>query len=307
METKESKYVNYIKSKYPQMDISNIEFNFTDGKHADILILNKKEVFKFAKYDWSAGFIENEVRIINQIGKSLSIPLPKAESLEIGIAKFTYIKGEPLYRNTLLQLGGRIQDMVAEQLAIFLKQLHSISLKGEGIGNLSECQASMNREDWLNKYEEIQRKVFPFCDSYSKEYFRQIFSPLVKDKNFMDYHPCLIHGDLMPYHLIYNKGSNRISGVIDFGLSGIGDPAYDVGVVLDNLGEGFVKRMSKYYKNITYFIDRSRFYAYVSSLTWAQSMADMLSARDFSKLRITAKERDIMPIGTRWFENKGNQ
>lgn len=40
MDTKESIYVDFIKSRYPEMDISNIEFNFTDGKHADIVILN---------------------------------------------------------------------------------------------------------------------------------------------------------------------------------------------------------------------------------------------------------------------------
>ncbi len=305
MDSKESKYVNYIKSRYPQKDISNIEFNFTDGKHADIIILNQKEVFKFSKYDWSAGFIENEVKIINLIERNLSISLPKAESLEKGIARFSYIKGKPLYRNILLQLGGRIQDMIAEQLGTFLKQLHFISLKGEELRDLPECQNAMTRDDWLVKCEEIERKVFPFCDSYSKDYFRQILRPLQEDKNFMDYHPCLIHGDLMPYHLIYNSSSTKISGVIDFGSSGIGDPAYDVGTVLDNLGEAFVKRMSKYYRNIAYFIDRARFYAYIDNLLWANSLSDMLASRDFTYLRIRAKERDIMPIGTRLYENKG--
>ena len=305
MDTKESKYVSYIKDRYPQLDISKDECNFTDGMHGDIVIVNEKDVFKFARYDWSAGYIENEVNIIKLIGRDFSIYVPKAEPVEKGIARFNYIKGEPLYRNTLFQLGNRMQEMVAEQLAMFLKQLHSIPLKAERIKNLSECQATMSQEEWLTKFEEIERKVFPYCDSYSKEYYRQIFRPLLQDERFMDYQPVLIHGDLMPYHIIFNKNTNRISGIIDFGLSGLGDPAYDVGILLDNYGETFVKRMSRYYKSIISYLDRARFYAFVNNLLWAESVSDMLVTRDFTNFRIPAKDRDIMPIGTRWFDIKG--
>ncbi|MNP74250.1 hypothetical protein D3C76_1710970 [compost metagenome] len=63
--------------------------------------------------------------------------------------------------------------------------------------------------------------------------------------------------------------SNRVIGIIDFGVAGLGDPAHDVSVVLDTLGEGFIKKISKYYHGIESFIDRSRFYANVSSVRWA--------------------------------------
>ncbi len=299
MDTRETKYMDYIKNKYPDYEILRERCNFTDGKHADILIINENDVFKFSRYDWSIGYIENEVNVINCLGKDMSIYIPKAESVEKGIAKLTYIKGEPLYRSTLLQLVNRMQDMVAEQLALFLKQLHSAPLKGERFKNLSESQVSISQENWLEKYEEIERKVFPYCDSYSKEYYRQIFRPLLTDEKFLDFRPALIHGDLMPYHILFNKNSNRISGIIDFGLAGTGDPAYDIGILLDNYGEDFVKRMSRYYKNIEVFMDRARFYAYTSNLMWAKTVADMISTRDFTNFRFQAKDRDIMPIGTK--------
>ncbi len=300
MDTKETKYFSYIKSKYPQIVIDKMECNFTDGKHGDIVIVNEKDVFKFARYDWSVGYIDNEVNVINTIGRYFSITVPRAELIEKGIGRFSYIRGEPLYRNALLQLGSRAQDMIAEQLADFLNQLHSIPLKGDSFNKIAECQLTMSQEEWLMRCEEIERKVFPYCDSYSKEYFRQIFKPLFENEKFIDFKPALIHGDLSPYHIIFNKNINRISGIIDFGLSGIGDPAYDIAILLDNYGESFIKRMSRLYKNIVRYLDRARFYAYISYPLWAKALSDMLATRDFSNFRIPVKDRDIMPIGTKW-------
>ncbi len=302
MGTKEAKYISYINSKYPQLKIDKIDCNFNDGKHADIVIVNEKEVFKFSKFDWSAGYIENEVNVLELMGKSLYVQVPKAEKIETGVAKLSYIKGEPLFRNYLMQQGSRIYDMFAEQTAMFLKQLHSTSLKGEVSKKIHECQACMSSEDWLDKFEEIERKVFPYCDSYSKEYCRLVFRPLMADEHFTDYQPVLIHGDFMPYHILVNKDTNRLSGIIDFGMSGIGDPAYDIGLLLDNYGEAFVRRMGRYYKNIMIYMDRARFYAQVNQLLWAKSLSDMLTTRDFSNLRIHTKDPEIMPIGTKWVE-----
>jgi len=300
MDTKESKYVSYITSKYPHIAIEKVEFNFTDGKHGDIVIVNEKDVFKFSRYDWSVGYIDNEVNVINAIRKNVSITIPKAELIEKGIGHFSYIRGEPLYRNALLQMGSRAQDMIAEQLASFLSQLHSIPLNGNGLSKIPECQLTVSQEEWLLKCEEIKRKVFPFCDSYTKEYFRQIFNPLLENEKFIDFKPALIHGDLSPYHIIFNSNMNRIGGIIDFGLAGAGDPAYDIALILDNYGESFIKRMSRYYRNIAVYLDRARFYAFMNYPLWAKTLADMLAERDFSNLRFPVKDRDIMPIGTKW-------
>ncbi|MHB8063813.1 MAG: aminoglycoside phosphotransferase family protein [Ruminiclostridium sp.] len=298
---REAKYVDYIKNRYPQLVISKIEYNLKDGKHNGIVIINDRRVFKFAKYDWSVGFLDNEVSFINSIKRYITISLPRIEVLEKGIAAYNYIKGGPLFRNTLLLMDNKDQELIAEQIGTFLKQLHSISIEGESNKDISICQVCLSREDWLLQYDEIQKKIFQYCDSYTKEYIDQIFKPLLENESFLEFQPTLIHGDLMPYHFLLNKESNRINGIIDFGLSGIGDPAYDVGIILDNLGEVFIKRIGKYYKDIPSLIDRARFYAYTSSFSWAKTISDMITTRDFTQFRVNAKDRDIMPIGSKWW------
>jgi len=300
MGVKEVKYVEYIKSRFPQIYISKIEYNLNDGRHCDVVIINDEHVFKFAKHDWSVAFLENEVQIVDFISSYVDIPLPKFERLDKGIAKCNFIKGLPLFRNKLLMLGNRAQEGIAEQIGTFLRQLHSIPIRKIEDNKIAEFSGYLTREEWLSEYEEIQRKVFPYCTSYSKEYINQIFKPMLDDENFLDFQPVLIHGDPAPYHFFLDKGSNRINGVIDFGLAGTGDPAYDVGIILDNLGEAFVKRMSRYYGKISTFIDRARFYAYVNNFRWAKMLSDMITTRDLTHLQFYAKDRDIMPIGSGW-------
>ncbi|ETT55173.1 aminoglycoside phosphotransferase, partial [Paenibacillus sp. FSL R7-269] len=53
MDEKLSNYINYIKEKYPSIEVSSIQTNLTDGLHNDIVIINGNEVFRFAKNDFS--------------------------------------------------------------------------------------------------------------------------------------------------------------------------------------------------------------------------------------------------------------
>ena len=124
----------------------------------------------------------------------------------------------------------------------------------------------------------------------------KLYKPVLDNEDFLNYKPVLIHGDLAPFHFLYDMQENKINAVIDFGVSGLGDPAHDVGVILDNFGEKFVKKMSKVYTDIPNFIDRSRYYARVSALWWSLRG---LETNDISwHLFHHNTARDIMPYGS---------
>ncbi|MNE38718.1 hypothetical protein D3C76_52100 [compost metagenome] len=75
MGEKISKYINYIKDKYPNIEIRNIQTNLTDGLHNDIVIINVNEVFRFAKNDFSKELLLNEFRVTQIIRKYVEIPI----------------------------------------------------------------------------------------------------------------------------------------------------------------------------------------------------------------------------------------
>ncbi|HHW01051.1 MAG TPA: aminoglycoside phosphotransferase family protein [Clostridiaceae bacterium] len=298
MNSSELRYIELIKSRYPQLDLSKIEFNKTDGSYSDIAIVNNEVVFKFAKYDWSAIYLRNEADVIRFIQPFITaLPLPDVELIQQNVTKRAYVKGSPLYRNVLLKLDYHTQDSVARQIAAFLSQLHSIPVKKAQYAKIGNSQINRTRDEWLVELETMQRKILPYCTDYVKEYLRQIIQPAIDNEEFFEFRPVLIHGDLSPNHILFDKESQRINGIIGFDNAGFGDPAYDLGMLLDHLGENFIKRIHKYYPISAEYLDRARFYAYISSFMWYRDVCDMITTRDFSRFQIQAKDRDIFPMG----------
>lgn len=298
MNSNELKYIEFIKSRYPQMDLSKIEFNKTDGSYSDIAIVNNETVFKFAKYDWSAVYLKNEADAMQFIQNFITLPLPDVELIGPNVSRRNFIKGTPLYRNILLKSDFRMQDIVVRQIAVFLKQLHSIPVKKAQNARIGDSQMNRTHEDWLAELEMMQRKITPYCTEYIKEYLRQIIKPVIDNGEFFEFRPVLIHGDLTPNHILFDKASRKINGIIGFSNAGFGDPAFDLGVLMDHLGENYIKRIHRYYQFPPEYLDRARFYAYISSFLWFRDVCDMITTRDFSRFQIQAKDRDISPLGT---------
>jgi aminoglycoside 2''-phosphotransferase len=59
---------------------------------------------------------------------------------------------------------------------------------------------------------------------------------------------------------LFDRQRQAIRGVIDFGGSGLGDPAYDLAGLLSGYGETFIRRCYRAYPEVETFMDRVRFY-----------------------------------------------
>lgn len=297
---KEKEYVEYIKNYFPQLKILKIVFNFSDGRYNDIVIVNDEDVFKFSRYDWTAAFLKNEAMVTPLVRQNVSIAIPDLKLISKEAAKCNFMQGLPLFRDELLLLKRGAQEQIAEQIGTFLKQLHAIPLetvKSYGIGNSPVNRA---RAGWLLEYERIKSKVFPYCGSIEKEVIEQTFQPLIENKEFLKFQPALIHADLTPQNFFFDRKKSGINGITGFALAGIGDPAYDVSVLLDYFGETFVRRINRYDRNIAGMIDRARFFTFTNHLTWYKKIADMITTRDFTQFHLLFSTGDVMPIGRKW-------
>lgn len=292
---KQKKYCEYIKNKVTEVCIEDLNFEFSYGLHNDVVVVKETEVFRFAKHEETVNFFEKEINILNLVKDFVHIPVPYYEYIERGIGKCRFFSGTPLYRDEILNLNEYDQDRLAEQIGVFLKQLHSIPLEKINEYKIDKFPGAGTRYDHIKQFEKIQEKLFPSMSGYTIECVNKLYKPILDNENFLNYNPVLIHGDLAPFHFIYNSKQNKINAIIDFGVSGLGDPAHDVGVILDNFGEKFVKRMSSVYTDIPYFIDRSRYYARVSALWWSLRA---LETNDIAwNLFHHNTARDIMPYG----------
>jgi aminoglycoside 2''-phosphotransferase len=91
---------------------------------------------------------------------------------------------------------------------------------------------------------------------------------MLMNPHSFEYKPALIHGDLRPYHILINSQNCEITGVIDFGVAGVGDPASDIGTLINTYGESFVIKMKNSYPNLEEYLARARFYAQSIELHW---------------------------------------
>lgn len=250
-----------IRSVYPDLQIASVEFN-DDGQNNDVLVVNDELIFRFPKYAGAIKRLEIETAILTGIqGRvSLLVPAPTFVSIEgraVGEAFMGYHKlaGEPLWRETFRALDDdETLETLASQLGRFLKELHSLPAASIG------CQVPVldTDEKCADLYARIREKLFPYMRPDAREWTERHFETFLNAKAKFDL--ALKHGDFGTSNILFDRQKRTICGVIDFGGSGLGDPAYDLAGLLSCYGEAFVKRCWKVYPEIESLMDRVRFY-----------------------------------------------
>ncbi len=256
-----SRYIDRIKENFPNIDINSISEN-NDGLINDVFIINEDRVFRFAKdIKGAKKALKNEVQFVKLIAPYVGLNVPDFDLIEDDFVSYQFISGKPLLRNDIVILIDSEQDKLAQQLAQFLKALHTLPEVMWTEHEIGPSDVNRNRDVWCKLYADIQDQLFPHMMSHAKELVRRHFEPVISDMLSMEYRPALINGDMGAYHILYDSDQKKINGVIDFGTAGVGDPAADLACMLYYYGKSFVQRMNKYYPDLYEAIERARFWA----------------------------------------------
>jgi aminoglycoside 2''-phosphotransferase len=109
-------------------------------------------------------------------------------------------------------------------------------------------------------YARIRKKLFGYMRPDAQEWTTGHFEGFLNDASNFEYEPVLKHGDFGPSNILFDQGKQTVSGVIDFGSSGMGDPAYDFAGLLSGYGEGFIELCGDVYPEVKVLMRRIRFY-----------------------------------------------
>jgi len=261
----ETNYINEIRRTYPNLVINDITFN-RDGFANNIVFINNDLVFRFPKNDSAREILIREIEIIDILQKHIiNLKIPRFELKSDNFVVYKKIKGKAFLKKDLAKLSEYKQDLLADILATFIMEMNSVPLNEK-----IPASFSLKRyNDWEKLYNEVQKELFPYMMKHVKDYTKKHFESALNDKKFFDYSPALIHGDLAPYHVIYDSENVIINGIIDFGASGEGDPATDLSSIINYQGESFLFRMFKYNPAIQDYLYRSRFWANSLLFEWA--------------------------------------
>jgi len=263
-------YEQRIRDIFPELSIETIRLN-DEGLNDNIVIVNQELIFCFPKREHAINRLEAEIKIIELIKPYVTLEVPNIFYKSPEVIGYFMISGVTLRRDLLLGLNEETIQFIAEQLATFLKQLHSIPI--DKVLNLDIPIADVpgKHKDWVDLYKRIEDEVFPHLMLHTREWAKNHFESFLETKSNFEYEPKLIHGDLGPYHILFDRQKNCINGVIDFGSSGLGDPAMDIATVIHTYGESFLNRFHKIYPEISSYLKRARFYAETFELQWALS------------------------------------
>lgn len=293
----ESDYLNHIQRTFPDLDMRDVQVN-QDGMVNASVIVNRERVFRFPREAWGVALLRNEMNALDLVRKYVEIPIPDWDYRSDEMISYPFIAGDPLLTDDLLRMSEREQDAVAETLATFLEQMHTIPITEVNAANIQRSDTVRTAGDWLQLYEEVQTHLFPLMWADGREWVRRHFAPLLADHSLMDHDPIFMNGDLAPYHLLFDRQINTFTGIIDFGTAGIGDPAADFCTIINQYGESFLRRMSRTYPAIGEHIDRARFWAGTLELQW---VLNGIKTRDQGMFVVhIGRIRDMMPVGSAW-------
>ena len=287
-------YRDRIQECVPGLTITSIQVD-RDGLMNDVVIVNEELVFRFPKNDPAWVALDEEAKVLDLVRRHVDLAVPHLEMREDDFVMYRLIPGRGLHREDILRQDAATQERLAEQLAVFLHQLHSIPSEEIERYGINPSVAARGREDWIQLYQEVESWLFPLLMAHAREWVVQHFAPLLDGSLDLNFQPALIHGDLGPYHFLYDPEERCIRGVIDFGSAGLGDPADDLANVIHGLGESFLRRMMKYNPISQALLDRSRFHAGTLELQWA---VNGLRSNDLTWLvSHIGRARDVMPVG----------
>jgi aminoglycoside phosphotransferase (APT) family kinase protein len=177
-----------------------------DGYDYEVVVVDDAWVFRFPRRPPVEEALAIEIELLPRLREALPVEVPR----------FEYVSRDPLFVAYPIIEGSPLVDEDAAGVRAFLDALHAFDATG----------LPVERPDWIATYRrkcaEFERLVVPLLNPEPAGLARTLFGEVETLTGFV---PALIHADLGAEHLRVRGG--RLTGVIDWGDTRIGDPALD--------------------------------------------------------------------------------
>ncbi|MDJ0753190.1 MAG: aminoglycoside phosphotransferase family protein [Ardenticatenaceae bacterium] len=300
--------IDRVRPHFPNLNFDRTQVN-EEGLAHQVLIVDQQRVFRFPMDDWARASLKQEVKVLEVLGHDFPVSLPAYDYIAEDVVSYPFLPGQAFTRHKWLACSPDEQRSLAGQVGEMLAVMHRISpsareVSDEGIGPSLTVRT---QQDWETLYWRARKMLYPLLPHHAQAWVDDHFSYVVDQPEFMEYNPVLMNGDIGTYHMLFDDQAKSIVGVIDFGTAGWGDPACDLGCLLYQYGESFVRQLADVYPAAADQIDRARFWAGTLEIQWAlgglRSMKEKDITTDYAPwswftVHIGFGAKDIMPIGT---------
>ncbi|MCR4329026.1 MAG: aminoglycoside phosphotransferase family protein [Candidatus Roizmanbacteria bacterium] len=206
-----------------------------------------KNAYRFPRSKVYEHKLPVEAAFLKQFKENCPVQVPDLKlhtHPQIGnYAAYPFIEGVPCSRKLVASCGEKDRNAIAHTLGAFLRALHTFPVEqAQSIG----ITKSMTVLFWKEKYEKLQKTVFPYVKSSQQNWINDIFAQFIEIIENNPVKNTVIHSDIMPEHILIDQNTHALVGIIDFGDVTIADPAYDFGF-LHKYGADFLSQAYKGY------------------------------------------------------------
>ena len=223
-----------------------------NGYDSVAYLINEEYIFKTKLSANKKKGYEKEKAIYDFLNKRLNskIKIPNIEysyiSDEISILGYKEIKGTFLTPKLYFDLSKEKQDLLKQDIAMFLRQMHDLDYSEINLYTID------NKQNVLEEYQLLKDTIYDNLNDIEKTYIEN-FMQRLHSTNVFDDKKCLCHNDFSCNHLLIDD-DKRLVGVIDFGDSGIIDEYCDFIYLLEDseeeIGVSFGEDILRLYGNI---------------------------------------------------------
>ena len=249
-----------------------------NGQFNDVLIVNNAWVFRFPKSPAALASMPGEVAMLRALAGRLPLPTPALCYVNFTAPRpgfgYALLPGAPLSRAWIATAPAPVCDQIAQRLGEFLRTLHTLPpdlLDGQPLQD--------GIEQWAELYDHIHDHLFSYMRQDARDEVAGRFEAFLASGP-ATWTPVPRHGDFGSGNMLYDAEAGELSGVIDFGSAGLGDPAVDI-AALSTLGQPILDRALVAYPEAAGYLDRAAFYRSTFALQQAWYGLRDGSAEDF--------------------------
>ncbi len=234
------------------------------GDDSTAWLVNNRIICRVPKNDGARQRLRREALMLPQVAGKLPLAVPNLSYFEDhGFSTHLYLPGDQFTLQDFKGLFARQQSVCLEQLAGFLRALHAC----RPAGNASLLATADYRERFAMLEARAAQYLFPHLDAAASMWIEQT------NRLFERYEPVppvLLHGDLSPEHILWDRNAKRITAIIDFGDMEWGDPAWDLVYFWEDYDEAFVEAFLAASKDMPHdAVERSRLFFHINTIHYA--------------------------------------
>jgi len=237
----------------------------TDGMQHEVIIIDGTWVARFPRDAAAADSLRNEAALLDYAHQFVDGPTPRLQLLD-GFSLHRLLPGRPTTRRALERLSQAAADRVVTELGTLLRSLHTAP-----VDTALPTSVTKSLDDWQHLHDRAKHLIAPYLWRHQLDWLDELFDPVLTHAIPLDHLPGIVHADLASYHVLHDPQIGRLSGVIDFGVGGVGDPALDLACLFSSWGESRCTALLDPYPELSGLAARARLYAGALPLEWAMA------------------------------------